>query len=77
MMSARVNPDFTLEDQGIIDLGHVYYNLIEPLLIEEALTRKESEQGKGGAFLVLTGKFTGRSPKDKHVVKSTSIEDKV
>ena len=30
-MSARVNPDFTLEDQGIIGLDHVYYNLIEPL----------------------------------------------
>ena len=77
MMSARVDPDFTLEDQGIIGLNHVYYKLIEPLLIEEALTRKEVELGKGGAFLVSTGKFTGRSPKDKHVVKSTSIEDKV
>ncbi len=77
MMSALVNPDFTLEDQGIIGLDHVYYNLIEPLLIEEALTRKEGELGKGGAFLVSTGKFTGRSPKDKHVVKSTAIEDKV
>ena len=77
MMSARVNPDFTLEDQGIIGLGHVYYNLVEPLLIEEALARKEGELGKGGAFLVSTGKFTGRSPKDKHVVKSTCLEDKV
>ena len=77
MVSARVNPNFTLEDQGIIGLGHVYYNLIEPLLIEEALARKEGELGKGGAFLVSTGKFTGRSPKDKHIVKSTSIEDKI
>jgi len=50
MMSALVNPDFTLDDQGIIGLDHVYYNLIKPLLIEEALTRKEDELGKGGAF---------------------------
>ena len=75
--SVRVNPDFTLKDQVIIDLGHVYYNLIEPILIEEALTRKEGELGKGGAVLVSTGKFTGRSPKNKHVVKSTSIDDKI
>ena len=61
MMSARVNPDFTLEDQGIIGLDHVYYNLIEPLLIEEASTNKEGELGKGVAFLVTTGKFTSRS----------------
>ena len=61
MMSARVNPDFTLEDQGIIGLDHVYYNLIEHLLIEEASTNKEGELGKGGAFLVTTGKFTSRS----------------
>jgi len=30
--------------------------------------------GQGGAFLVTTGKFTGRSPKDKHVVKTPSVE---
>ena len=77
MTNGRVNPQFTLEDQGITGLGTVYYNLLEPTLIEQALARKEGELGKGGAFLVSTGKFTGRSPKDKHVVKTASVADSI
>ena len=42
----------------------------EPKIIEHALARKEGELGIGGAFLVSTGKFTGRSPDDKHIVKT-------
>lgn len=75
--NGRVNPNFTLEDQKITGLGNVYYNLIEPDLITHALTRDEGELGKGGAFLVSTGKFTGRSPNDKHIVKSASVADKI
>lgn len=77
MTFGRVNPQFRLEDQGIEGLGNVYYNLMEPALIEEALQRKEGSLGQGGAFLVSTGKFTGRSPKDKHVVKTESVADKI
>ena len=77
MAFGRVNPNFRLEDQGITGLGNVYYNLLEPALIEEALARKEGRLGKGGAFLVTTGKFTGRSPKDKHVVKTADVADKI
>ncbi len=77
MTNGRVNPDFRLEDQGITGLGTVHYNLIEPDLIEAALRRGEGELGQGGAFLVSTGKFTGRSPKDKHVVKTASVADTI
>ncbi len=63
MASGRVNPNFRLEDQGIEGLGNVHYNLMEPALVEAALKRDEGTLGKGGAFLVTTGKFTGRSPK--------------
>lgn len=77
MTSGRVNPQFRLEDQGIEGLGNVYYNLIEPALVEAALKRDEGTLGKGGAFLVTTGKFTGRSPKDKHIVKTDSVADKI
>jgi hypothetical protein len=51
MTNGRVNPQFTLDDQGITGLGTVYYNLLEPTLIEQALARKEGQLGKGGAFL--------------------------
>ncbi|MCT8159280.1 phosphoenolpyruvate carboxykinase [Pseudoruegeria sp. SHC-113] len=77
MTHGRVNPAFTLDDQGITGLGNVYYNYLEPALIEEALQRKEGTLGQGGTFLVSTGKHTGRSPKDKFVVRTPSVEDSI
>jgi len=77
MTIGRVNPRFRLEDQGIEGLGDVHYNLIEPALIELALRNGEGRLGRGGTFLVSTGKFTGRSPKDKHVVKTDSVADSI
>ena len=77
MTSGRVNPTFRLDDQGISGLGNVYYNYLETALIQEALKRDEGTLGQGGAFLVTTGKFTGRSPKDKHVVKTPSVADSI
>ncbi|WP_136439885.1 phosphoenolpyruvate carboxykinase [Pacificoceanicola onchidii] len=77
MTFGRVNPQFQLEDQGIEGLGNVYYNLMEPALIEAALKKGEGKLGKGGAFLVSTGQFTGRSPKDKFIVRTASVEDSI
>ncbi|MEL6510304.1 MAG: phosphoenolpyruvate carboxykinase [Pseudomonadota bacterium] len=77
MTSGRVNPQHRLEDQGITGLGNVYYNLLEPALIEAALKRDEGTLGEGGTFLVSTGKHTGRSPKDKFVVRTPSVEDSI
>ena len=37
MMNGRVNPKATLEAQGITGLGNVYYNYIEPALVEAAV----------------------------------------
>lgn len=77
MTIGRVNPAQTLEDQGIKGLGEVYYNLLEPALIEEALKRDEGTLGQGGAFLVSTGKHTGRSAKDKFIVETPSVKDEI
>lgn len=77
MTSGRVNPQFQLNDQGIDGLGNVYYNLIEPALVQQALARDEGTLGEGGTLLVTTGKFTGRSPKDKHVVRTASVADSI
>ena len=77
MTIGRVNPHFQLEDQGITGLGNVHYNLIEPALIEAALKNGEGTLGQGGTLLVTTGKFTGRSPKDKHIVKTDSVADTI
>ncbi|MGI1664062.1 phosphoenolpyruvate carboxykinase [Palleronia sp. KMU-117] len=75
MTTGTVNPKQRLEDQGITGLGAVYYNLLEPALIEEALKRGEGRLGLGGTLLVETGKYTGRSPKDKHVVRTATTEN--
>ncbi|KFI30262.1 phosphoenolpyruvate carboxykinase (ATP) [Haematobacter massiliensis] len=77
MTIGHVNPACRLEDQGLAGLGNVYYNLLEPALVEEALKRNEGTLGKGGSLLVNTGSHTGRSPKDKHVVRTASVEDKI
>ena len=74
MSTGRVNPAQRLEHQGISDLGQVHYNLLEPALIQAALTRNEGRLGNGGTLLVSTGKYTGRSPKDKFVVATPSVE---
>ncbi len=70
----RVNPKRTLETQGITGIGAVHYNHLEPALVKAATIRGEGHIGKGGAFLCTTGKFTGRSPKDKFVVRTPTTE---
>ncbi len=77
MNNARVNPSFRLEDQGLGGFGNVYYNLIEPALVEHAVRRGEGRLGRGGALLVETGIHTGRSPKDKFIVRTPAVVDAI
>ena len=74
MQTGAVNPTMRLEDQGIGGLKSVHYNLLEPALVEAALARGEGTLGQGGALMVSTGQHTGRSPKDKHVVRCALTE---
>lgn len=69
------NSSMTLAEQGYADLGEVFYNATEADLVAHAIRRNEGELGKGGTLIVNTGKFTGRSPKDKHIVVSDTTED--
>jgi len=77
MNTGRVNPAARLDDQGISGLGNVHYNLLEPDLMEQAVQRAEGRIGNGGTFLCSTGQYTGRSPKDKFVVRTPSVEDSI
>ena len=47
----------------------LYENLNEIELVEEAIKHGEGKLGKGGSLIVYTGEKTGRSPKDKHIVR--------
>ncbi len=73
----QVNPKLTLEASGLPGVGRVHYNLLEPALMQAAVARGEGELGIGGAFLVSTGRHTGRSPKDKFVVREPSVETEI
>jgi len=77
MTTSRVNPSQTLEAQGMTGLGSVHYNLLEPALLEAAIARGEGHIGIGGTLLVSTGKFTGRSPKDKFIVRTPAVADEI
>ena len=77
MTNGRVNPEFTLEKQGIKGAKSAYYNLNEAKLIQTAIERGEGDLGNGGTLLVKTGKHTGRSAKDKFVVREKSVEDSI
>ncbi len=77
MIYGRVNPRQRLDHQGITGAANVYYNDVEPALIEAAVSRGEGRLGRGGAFLCATGQFTGRSPKDKFVVRTPDVEDTI
>jgi phosphoenolpyruvate carboxykinase (ATP) len=66
-----------LESLGMKNLGRVYRNLSVPQLIEHALVRGEGVLAANGGFCVKTGKYTGRSPKDKFIVDEPGIQDEI
>ncbi|HUS14693.1 MAG TPA: phosphoenolpyruvate carboxykinase, partial [Chloroflexia bacterium] len=67
----------TLEDQGITNVRSIGWNLPAAALYEEAVRRAEGVIARTGPLVVRTGQYTGRSPKDKFVVREASSEDKV
>ncbi|WP_309667793.1 phosphoenolpyruvate carboxykinase [Tabrizicola sp.] len=77
MTQDHLIPRHSLHDQGITGVGRVHYNLTEAALVEAAVKRGEGRLGRGGAFLCATGRFTGRSPKDKFVVRTPLTEGTV
>jgi len=60
-------------------LGHknVHRNLHHPQLVEAALRRGEAELAARGSLVAGTGKRTGRSPKDKFIVRDAASENRV
>ena len=62
---------------GLTGLAAVHWNLEAPRLYEEALRRGEAQLARGGALVATTGNHTGRSPKDKYVVRDAGTENEI
>ena len=66
-----------LRSQIAARAGSVSANDIAPVLVARSLQGEESELTRDGAVSVRTGAFTGRSPKDKFIVRDRLTENTV
>jgi len=71
------NPSFSLSEIGLQHVSAAYWNLYPSELIEETLNLGQGCLSDTGALVVSTGEFTGRSPKDKFIVKDSITENTV
>jgi phosphoenolpyruvate carboxykinase (ATP) len=75
MQNSGIRPSrYGLEEHGIRNANVVFWNLGTAQLIEKAIERREGLLASGGGFVVRTGDHTGRSPKDKFVVRDAATE---
>jgi phosphoenolpyruvate carboxykinase (ATP) len=73
-----------LQDKEInldyLNLGkcsNIFRNLSVSELVEKAICRKEGILASNGALSIETGKYTGRSPKDRFIVRQKATEDMI
>ncbi|MBY6128097.1 phosphoenolpyruvate carboxykinase [Qipengyuania aquimaris] len=67
----------SLASQGIETAATIHPNLSSEELTAAALERGEGRRAKHGPLVVETGKHTGRSAKDKFIVRNAETEDTV
>ncbi len=68
---------FPLENQGITTSATIFANLGTAPLVEHAVRNGEGVLSKDGPLVVETGKHTGRSAKDKFIVRDGVTENTV
>lgn len=66
-----------LIQHNISPKGNIHRNLSIKELTKHALKQKEGILSDTGAVVVYTGRYTGRSPKDKFIIDSPQTHDKV
>ncbi|HUA83297.1 MAG TPA: phosphoenolpyruvate carboxykinase (ATP) [Bryobacteraceae bacterium] len=78
MQNEGVRPSrYELERHGLKNVRTAHWNLGTAQLIEGAIRRGEGMLATDGALVVQTGQFTGRSPKDKYIVRDAGTESTV
>ena len=68
---------YPLSSQGIETRAAIHANLSSEALTEAALANGEGRRAKHGPLVVETGKHTGRSAKDKFIVRDAETENTV
>ena len=80
--NAKITKSIALEKYGINNVTEIIYNPSYDFLYNEELNTSLAGYERGqlsdlGAVNVMTGEFTGRSPKDKYIVKDAVTENSV
>lgn len=65
------------ELSALLKGNNIQTQLSVPQLVEKVLNRNEGLLTSTGAVRATTGKYTGRSPKDKYIVEEESVKDKI
>src|SRR4051795_710166 len=66
-----------LSEYGLNPKGRIHRNPTTAMLYTHALANKEGVLAEGGPLVVDTGVHTGRSPKDKFIVRERASEDRI
>jgi phosphoenolpyruvate carboxykinase (ATP) len=79
---AQITKSISLEEYGILNTQEIIYNPSFEFLYDEELSSGLQGFEKGqlsdlGAVNVMTGEFTGRSPKDKYIVEDSVTKDTI
>ena len=73
----KKNPQANLSDYGVNPSKNVFWNLSAEELTEHCIKKDLGVLSDTGAITVNTGEFTGRSPKDRFIVKDAITENAV
>ena len=76
-MIATVPDRRGLTEHGLDVSGRVFWHPTTSQLYTHALARGEAQLAEGGSLVVDTGVHTGRSPKDKLIVREPGSEDRI
>ena len=75
-------PVITIPREKLVKLGlrvteSIHYQLPPEELVEDCLRRGEGTLNDQGVLVIHTGEFTGRSPKDRYIVKDSNTADSI
>ncbi len=76
-MTVAVPTTPTISEAVLAGASFIHRNLTTPVLYEHMVKRDEGKVLEGGTFAVRSGERTGRSPKDKFVIKAPGISELV